>query len=80
MKLSFNYKIATCAVACTTNYHIIMADESTAELDSKMGLQVMKSFKDLVDKGKITVILTTHDSLTIVFAHHDDELEDGKIV
>ena len=80
MKLSFNYKIATCAVACTTNYHIIMADESTAELDSKMGLQVMKLFKDLVDKGKITVILTSHDPSAIDIAHHVYELEDGKIV
>lgn len=40
----------------------------------------MKLFKDLVDKGKITVILTSHDPSAIDIAHHVYGLEDGKIV
>ncbi len=59
---------------------LILADEPTAELDSKMGLQVMKVFKDLVEKEGMTIVLTTHDPAIMEIADQVYALEDGQIV
>lgn len=59
---------------------LILADEPTAELDSRIGLQVMKVFKDLVQKEGITIILTTHDPAIMEIADQVYALEDGRIV
>ena len=58
---------------------IVFADEPTAELDTKTGLQVVKVFKDLVEEG-ITVVLSTHDPGLVDVADQVYEMEDGKIV
>ncbi|MDF2815917.1 MAG: transporter ATP-binding protein [Paenibacillus sp.] len=58
---------------------LILADEPTAELDSKMGLQVLKVFKDLVSHG-MTIILTTHDPAIMEIVDQVYSLEDGIIV
>ncbi|WP_248925638.1 ABC transporter ATP-binding protein [Paenibacillus hamazuiensis] len=59
---------------------LLLADEPTAELDSKMGLQVMKVFKDLVEQEGMTIILTTHDPAIMEIVDHVYALEDGHIV
>ncbi len=59
---------------------IIFADEPTAELDSHMGLQVMRLFKTLVEKEGLTVVITTHDPSMFEIADHAYTLEDGEIV
>jgi len=59
---------------------LILADEPTAQLDSRMGLQIMKLFRDLVDKEGITVIMATHDPIIMEVADHVYTLEDGKVV
>lgn len=58
---------------------LILADEPTAELDSKMGLQVMKVFKDLVRQG-MTIVLTTHDPAIMEIVDQVYSLEDGTLV
>jgi len=58
---------------------LILADEPTAELDSRMGLQVLKLFKDLVREG-MTIILTTHDPAIMEIVDEVYALEDGVIV
>jgi len=58
---------------------IVLADEPTAELDSRTGLQIIKVFRDLTQQG-ITVILTTHDQAIMEIVDHVYELEDGHIV
>ena len=58
---------------------IVFADEPTAELDTKTGLQVVKVFKDLVEEG-ITVVLSTHDPGLVDVADQVYEMEDGEIV
>ncbi len=40
---------------------VVFADEPTAELDTNMGLQVVNLFRSLVEKERLTVIMTTHD-------------------
>lgn len=59
---------------------LLLADEPTANLDSKMGLQVMKVFKDLVQKEHMTIIITTHDPAIMEIVDHVYALEDGQIV
>lgn len=59
---------------------VIFADEPTAELDTIMGLQVMKLFRQLVRKEGITIVMTTHDPNMMELADHVYSLEDGAIV
>jgi putative ABC transport system ATP-binding protein len=59
---------------------LLLADEPTAELDSKMGLQVMKVFRDLVRQQGMTIVLTTHDPAIMELVDHVYALEDGCIV
>ncbi|MFC5406971.1 ABC transporter ATP-binding protein [Cohnella soli] len=59
---------------------LILADEPTAELDSRTGLHIMKVFRDLVERSGITIVLTTHDPAIMEIVDHVYELEDGQIV
>lgn len=59
---------------------VIFADEPTAELDTNTGLQVVKIFRELVDKENVTVVLTTHDIGLMDIADKVYELEDGVLV
>lgn len=58
---------------------LLLADEPTAELDSKTGLQIIKLFRDLVEEKGITVVLTTHDPAIMEIVDHVYELEDGQV-
>lgn len=59
---------------------VIFADEPTAALDTNMGLQVVKAFKDLVEKEGVTVVMTTHDPSMMEIADCVYTLQDGEIV
>lgn len=59
---------------------LLIADEPTAELDSKMGLQIMRVFRDLVSFSGMTIVLTSHDPGIMELADYVIALEDGKIV
>ena len=59
---------------------VVFADEPTAELDTHMGLQVVRLFKSLVEKEGLTVLMTTHDPNMMEVADQVYVLEDGKIV
>ncbi|WP_188993960.1 ABC transporter ATP-binding protein [Paenibacillus nasutitermitis] len=59
---------------------LLLADEPTAELDSRMGLQVIKVFRDLVERRGMTVVMTTHDPGIMEIVDHVIALEDGEIV
>ncbi|BBI35340.1 ABC transporter ATP-binding protein [Cohnella abietis] len=59
---------------------LILADEPTAELDSRTGLHIMKVFRDLVEQSGVTVVLTTHDPAIMEIVDQVYELEDGQIV
>jgi len=58
---------------------VIFADEPTGELDTHMGLQIMNVFRDLVDKEKLTVVMTTHDPNMMELGDIVFELQDGEI-
>jgi len=59
---------------------VVFADEPTAELDTNTGLQVVKVFKNLVEKEGLTVVMSTHDPSMVEIADHVYTLEDGEIV
>jgi putative ABC transport system ATP-binding protein len=59
---------------------LILADEPTAELDSRTGLHIIKVFRDLVEQSGITIVLTTHDPAIMEIVDEVYELEDGQIV
>ena len=58
---------------------VILADEPTGNLDVKTGLDIMKLFTDLNEKGK-TIILVTHNLDLIKYAKTVLKLKDGKVV
>ncbi len=60
--------------------NVILADEPTAELDSRLGLQIIKLFKDLVADFGITIVITTHDPAIMEIVDQVYALEDGQIV
>ncbi|KKC45908.1 MULTISPECIES: ABC transporter ATP-binding protein [Paenibacillus] len=57
---------------------LVLADEPTAELDSRTGLTIMKAFRELVQQG-LTVVLATHDPAVMEIVDLVFELEDGHI-
>ena len=70
------------AIARAIAHHprVVFADEPTAELDTHVGLQVMKLFRGLVESGSITVLMTTHDPGMMDLADTVFTMEDGRIV
>ncbi|MCK5130141.1 MAG: ABC transporter ATP-binding protein [Clostridiales bacterium] len=59
---------------------ILYADEPTAELDTHLGLQVVKVFRKMAIENNIAVVMTSHDPNMVELADHIYKLEDGKIV
>lgn len=60
--------------------YILFADEPTAELDTNTGLQVVKIFRELVEKEGVSVVMTTHDMGLMDLADKVYELEDGEMI
>ena len=58
---------------------IIFAYETTAELDSTTGLQIMKIFTDLIEYQGVTIVMTTHDTGLMEIADCIYHIEDGEI-
>jgi putative ABC transport system ATP-binding protein len=58
---------------------LILADEPTGNLDSKMSVEVFTLFQQLNDEG-ITIVLVTHERDFAKFARRIIELKDGKVI
>jgi ABC-type lipoprotein export system ATPase subunit len=59
---------------------IIMADEPTGNLDSATSEEILELFKDLNDKGGISIIMVTHEPDVAHHAKRLLELKDGSII
>ena len=68
----------TIARSLINNPPIIFADEPTGNLDSKNGIETMKTFDKLVKEGK-TIVLITHDSEVAEHADRTIFIRDGEI-
>ena len=67
------------ARAVATSPTILLADEPTAELDTKTGFSIIQAFQELVKNRKTTIIMTTHDPAILELIEHVYILEDQKI-
>ncbi|MEK9156213.1 MAG: ABC transporter ATP-binding protein [Patescibacteria group bacterium] len=68
------------ARALVNNPKIILADEPTANLDSKIGHEVMTLFCSIGCEQQKTVIIVSHDERIKEVAHRVLYIEDGKLI
>ncbi len=67
------------ARALANDPHLVLADEPTANLDSKHGHEVMKLLHNIAKKDKRTVVIVSHDQRIEDIADRVLWLEDGKL-
>ena len=67
------------ARALINNPSLILADEPTGNLDSKMGEEIEKMFIELNKNGR-TIVLVTHDEDLAKIAKREIVLRDGEII
>ena len=68
------------ARALSTKAPIILADEPTANLDSKNGDQILQLMKKLNRELKTTFVFSTHDAKIVEMCDHVIRIKDGKIL
>ena len=68
------------ARALVTKAPVILADEPTANLDSKTGDQILVLMKKLNEELKTTFIFSTHDQKIVAMANHVIKISDGRVL
>jgi putative ABC transport system ATP-binding protein len=68
------------ARAIVNQPEIILADEPTGNLDSKMGAEIMQLIKGLNQEQGITVLMVTHDPTWAKYAAREVVFSDGRVV
>lgn len=63
-----------------TNPAIVLADEPTANLDSKTGAGLIDLFRELNQQYQTTFLFASHDAMVIERAGRVIRLHDGRIV
>jgi putative ABC transport system ATP-binding protein len=58
---------------------IILADEPTANLDSKTAFSIIELMRDLNEAEKTTFVFSTHDDRVLKYARRVVRIEDGEI-
>ena len=58
--------------------HVILADEPTGNLDSRMSIEIMNILKELNEAGK-TIIIVTHENEIAAWARRIVRLRDGLV-
>ncbi|MCH5269490.1 MAG: ABC transporter ATP-binding protein [Lachnospiraceae bacterium] len=58
---------------------ILLADEPTAELDSRLAVEVAGLFRELSKQEQVTVLMTTHDTGLLADGDSIVELENGRL-
>lgn len=68
------------ARALASRPKFVLADEPTANLDSKSATTLLEIMEKLNHGEKITFIFSTHDARVVRMAHRVITLEDGKVI
>jgi putative ABC transport system ATP-binding protein len=68
------------ARAIVSNPSIVLADEPTANLDSKTGQGLLEMMKQMNSEKQITFIFSTHDRMVMEYARRLVKLKDGRLV
>lgn len=58
---------------------ILLADEPTAELDSRLAAEVAELFRELAEREHVTVLMTTHDTGLMTAGNRIVELDNGRL-
>jgi putative ABC transport system ATP-binding protein len=58
--------------------HIIIADEPTANLDSRTSAEILELMQEVQSRYRSSIIISTHDNNTIAYADDIYQLVDGK--
>jgi putative ABC transport system ATP-binding protein len=68
------------ARAIVSNPSIVLADEPTANLDSKTGKSLLEMMREMNEKKKATFVFSTHDQMVMDYANRLIQLRDGLVV
>jgi putative ABC transport system ATP-binding protein len=68
------------ARSIVSNPSIVLADEPTANLDSKTGASLLEIMQEMNEKKEVTFIFSTHDKMVMDYARRLIYLRDGRIV
>jgi putative ABC transport system ATP-binding protein len=68
------------ARAIVSNPSIVLADEPTANLDSKTGRGLLDMMKKMNQDKKVTFIFSTHDKMVMNYAQRLLRIRDGRLV
>ena len=66
------------ARALVNHPELLVVDEPTGSLDSKIGKEIMRLFQELNDEG-VTIVMVTHEADIAAYAKRQVHLLDGKI-
>ena len=67
------------ARAIVSNPSIVLADEPTANLDSKTGEGLLQMMKEMNEKKSVTFIFSTHDKMVMEYARRLVLIKDGQV-
>ena len=67
------------ARAIVSNPAIVLADEPTANLDSKTGESLLDMMREMNQEKKVTFIFSTHDNMVMDYAKRIVKVKDGQI-
>jgi putative ABC transport system ATP-binding protein len=65
--------------AIVSNPAIVLADEPTANLDSKTGKGLLEMMKQMNEEKKVTFIFSTHDKMVMEYARRLVYIKDGRV-
>jgi putative ABC transport system ATP-binding protein len=68
------------ARAIVSQPKLVLADEPTANLDSKSMEKLMSHFRDLNRLHKVTFLIATHDQRVLAWADRRIYMEDGRVI
>ena len=68
------------ARAIVSNPSIVLADEPTANLDSRNGQGLLEMMKEMNENRKVTFVFSTHDKMVMGYARRLIYLRDGQVV
>jgi cell division transport system ATP-binding protein len=68
------------ARACVNRPLVLLADEPTGNLDSKMGQDILELIKSMSERTGVTVVLVTHDLRAAAYGDRMITLRDGRII